>query len=77
MHHLMEPLSDVDGDIVDAVLHGTVGEVGKKGLHLAAVGVSHLGGLQTQLTAALEVDEAVGPGIVVKFNLVGAVECME
>ena len=41
----MEALGDVDGDVVDAVLHGAASEVGEGLRHLVPVGFGHLVGL--------------------------------
>ena len=42
----MESLSYVDGEVVDAVLHGLLLEGGLHCRHLAAVGGGYLGGLE-------------------------------
>ncbi len=57
---MVEPLGDVDGDVVDAVLHGALAEGGEEVGHLAAVFGGDFVGLQFQLVAGLEVDEEVG-----------------
>ena len=64
---LVEALGDVDGDVVDAVLQGALLQVGLLAQHLAAVGFGDFGGLQTQLAAGLEVDELMGPRVVVEL----------
>ena len=45
-YYLMESLSYVDGEVVDAVLHGLLLEGGLHCRHLAAVGGGYLGGLE-------------------------------
>ena len=65
--YLMESLSYVDGDIVDAVLESALLEFGLLALHLLPVGGGNLGGVEPDGVAALEVDEAVGPRVVVEL----------
>jgi hypothetical protein len=69
----MEALSDIDGDVVDAVLHGALTKGGKHLRHLATVVGGHLFRLQPQLLTALEIDEEMGTGVIVEVHLVGHV----
>ena len=73
----MESLGDVDGDIVDAILHGALAEGGEHLRHLTAVVGGDLLGLQPQFLSTLEVDEEVRPGIIVEVHLVGHIIGME
>ena len=75
--NLVEALGDVDGDVVDAVLHGALLEVGLLTEHVVAVGLRYLRWLQAECAAALEVHEACGPRAVVELQLVCAVEGVE
>lgn len=75
--YLMESLDYVDGDVVDAVLHGAVLEFGLLLFHLAAVGVGYFRWLEAELAAGFEVDELMGSGVVVELQLMGAVEGVE
>ena len=77
VRYLMETLGDVDGDIVDAVLHGALAQGGKEVGHLSAVVVGDLLGLNFQLAAALEVDELIRAGVVGEVEFVCAVEGVE
>lgn len=73
----MESPGDVDGHVVDMVLHGTLAQCVEELRHLAAVGIGHLFGLQLQLTATFEVDEEVRARVIVEVDLVGEVVGME
>lgn len=74
---LVEALGDVDGDIVDAILHGTLAEGVEEGGHLLAVGVGNLIGLEADLAAVFEVDEEGGSCIEVEVDFVGEVVGVE
>ena len=73
----MESLGDVDGHVVDMVLHGTLAQCVEELRHLTAVGVGDLVGLELKLAVGLEVDEEVRTGVVVEVDLVGHVIGME
>ena len=73
----MEPLGDVDGDVVDAVLHGTLAQRGEELHHMATVGVGDFVGLHFQLPAAFQVDEEVRAGVKLQVHLVSEVIGME
>jgi hypothetical protein len=74
---LVEALSDIDGDVVDTILHGSLTECGEQCRHLAAVIGSDLFWLQPQLLAALEVDKEMGTGIKIEVHFVSHVIGME
>ncbi len=73
----MEPLCNIDRDIVYTVLHGALAQSGKHLGHLSAVAVGHLFGLKPQFTSALQVDKQMWTGIVVQINLMSVVISME
>ena len=74
---LVESLLDVDGDIVDAILHGATSEIVEEVGHLPAVFVGEVGGLETELAMGFEVDEKVGTGFEVEIDFVGEVVGVE
>ena len=74
---LVEVLGDVEGDVVDAILHGALAETVEEVGHLAAVGVGEVGGLQADLALGFEVDEKMGAGVEVEVDLVGEVVGVE
>ena len=73
----MEALGDIDGDIVDVILHGALTEGVERLRHLTPVVGSDLLGLQFQLPAVLEVDEEVRTGIIIQVYLESPVIGME
>lgn len=73
----MESQDYVDGDIVDSVLHGSLAEGGEHVRHLAAVFSGDLVGLELELTTGFEVDEEMGPRVVVEVDLMDEVIGME
>ena len=68
-NNLVKTLSNVNWDIVDTILHGTMLQFVKLLFHLTTVGIRYLGGLQTHLAATLQVDKTVRSGIVGKIHL--------
>lgn len=76
-HHLVETLSDVDGDVFNVVLDSCLSEGGEEIRHLAPIGVGDFVGLEFELAAALEVDEEVRPRIVIEVHLMGKVVGVE
>jgi len=73
----VETLGDVDGDVVDAILHGSLFEGREEVGHLSTVGIGKVGGLQADLALGFEVDEEVGTGVEVEVDLVGEVVGVE
>ena len=73
----MESLCNINGHVVDAILHGMLAERRKQFFHLPAVGIGDLMGLQLHLTAALQIDEEVGASVVVEVDFMGEVIGME
>lgn len=76
-HHLMESLGCVDGDVVDAVLHGEVLQVGLLTFHFPTVGVSDFGGVELEGAPRFEVDETMGAVVECELQFVLAVEGVE
>lgn len=76
-HHLMESLGCVDGDVVDAVLHGEVLQVGLLTFHFPTVGVSDFGGVELEGAPRFEVDETMGAVVECELQFALAVEGVE
>ena len=74
---LVEALGDVEGDVVDAILHGALAETVEEVGHLAAVGVGEVAGLEPDLALCLKVDEKMGAGVEVEIDFVGEVVGVE
>lgn len=73
----METLCDVDGYVVDTVLHGALAQGSEHFRHLTTVGVGDFCGLEFELAAAFEVDEEVRASVVIEVHLVGKVVGVE
>lgn len=75
--YLVEAMGDIYGKIVDAILDGALAEGGEEVVHLEAVVVGNLVGLQLDLSMSFEVDEEVGACLILEVDLVGEVEGVE
>lgn len=76
-HHLMESLGCVYGDVVDAVLHGEVLQVGLLTFHFPTVGVGNFGGVELEGAPRFEVDETMGAVVECELQFALAVEGVE
>ena len=76
-HHLMESLSCVDGDVVDAVLHGEVLQAGLLTFHFTTVGIGDFGGVELEGAPRFEVDETMGAVVECELQFALAVEGVE
>lgn len=74
---VVEALIDVDGLVVDVILHGVTFEFGGRELHQLTIVVGHLGRINLETLAAFEVDEKGGTVGVVEEEFVRTVEGVE
>lgn len=73
----MESLSCVDGDVVDAVLHGEVLQAGLLTFHFTTVGIGDFSGIKLDCAPRFEVDETMGAVVECELQFALAVEGVE